>query len=477
MLASICDHRLLSLLTKRNQSDTKTPVRHCLTINEYFEIMAELNSIYATEIANKPKFPAPAGNLDCEIAIIGGGFTGMTAALTLAENGHDVVLVEADLIGSGGSGRNGGHVCQGWPNDFHHISRQLPADEAQLIWDAGISAVDLLRQRVQRHKIDCDLRFGYLHAALHDRQMQELLAMCDEWQAKGYDHLTALDNRDSLAGHIGTNAYVGALHDANSGHIQPLKYLYGLARAASAAGARIYENAGVTALDTTPNTSNKDASNKGASTKTLSLANGQKITTKFVLLCGNAYLQDIGTAKMTSRLAPVTSSILATTPLSDNLISHILPQRAAVADCNTALNYYRIDADGRMIFGGRASYTNVNLGNVERDLKQRMVAVFPELAESDTAAVWSGRIGITVNRIPHFGTAGDGVYFVQGFSGHGVALTGLAGTILANHIMGRSPLFTILSKLRHLPFPGGFLRTPALALGMSWYKMRDYIRL
>jgi len=444
--------------------------------------MTDLNSIYAAEIADKPKFSPPTGNLDCEIAVIGGGFTGMTAALTLAENGHDVVLVEADVIGSGGSGRNGGHVCQGWPNDFHHISRQLSTDEAKLIWDAGMRAVDLLRQRVQRHKIDCDLRFGYLHAALHDRQMQELLAMRDEWQAKGYDHLTALDNRDSLADHIGTNAYVGALHDANSGHIQPLKYLYGLARAASAAGARIYEHAGVTALDTTPNTarhsaSNKGTGNKGTGIKVLSLANEQKITAKFVLLCGNAYLQNIGTRKMTGRLAPVTSSVLATTPLSDNLISHILPHRAAVADCNTALNYYRIDADGRMIFGGRASYTNVNLGNVERDLKQRMVDVFPELAESDTAAAWSGRIGITVNRIPHFGTAGDGVFFVQGFSGHGVALTGLAGTILANHIMGQSRLFNILSKLRHLPFPGGFLRTPALALGMSWYKMRDYLRL
>ena len=477
MLASVYDHRLLSLLRKRNQSAAKTPVRHSLATNEYFEIMTDLNSIYAAKIADKPEFPAPASNLNCKIAVIGGGFTGMTAALTLAENGHDVVLVEADVIGSGGSGRNGGHVCQGWPNDFQHISRQLPAAEAQLVWDAGMSAVELLRQRVQRHKIDCDLRFGYLHAALHDRQLQELLSMRDEWQAKGYDHLTTLDNRDSLIGHIGTNAYVGALHDANSGHIQPLKYLYGLARTASAAGVRIYENTCVTALDAAPDPARRSAGNKASRAKALSLANGQRITAKFVLLCGNAYLQNIGTRKMTSRLAPVTSSVLATTPLSDNLISHILPHRAAVADCNTALNYYRIDADGRMIFGGRASYTNVNLGNVERDLKQRMVGVFPELAESDTAAVWSGRIGITVNRIPHFGTSGDGVYFVQGFSGHGVALTGLAGTILANHIMGRSRLFSILSKLHHLPFPGGFLRTPALAIGMTWYKMRDYLRL
>jgi len=442
--------------------------------------MRELNSIYATSIPARPEFASPSGNLDCEVAIIGGGFTGMTAALTLAENGHDVVLLEASVIGSGGSGRNGGHVCQGWSNDFHHISRQLPADEAKLVWDAGIGAVDLLRRRVEAHQIDCDLRFGYLHAALNNRQMQDLLAMQTEWQAKGYDNFTVLESPDKLSAHIGTTAYVGALHDAGSGHIQPLKYLDGLARAANKAGVRIFEHAAVKSLENEHKSAHNDVKNGGLKThpvKRLLLVDGQTVRANFVLLCGNAYLQNVGTAKMTRCLAPVTSSVLATTPLSDNLISHILPQRAAVADCNTALNYYRIDADGRIIFGGRASYTNVNLGNVESDLRQRMTRVFPELADCETAAVWSGKIGITVNRIPHFGTAGDGVYFVQGFSGHGVALSGLSGTILAQHIMGQSRLFNILSKLRHLPFPGGFLRTPALAIGMSWYKMRDYLRL
>ena len=458
----------------------KTPNRRDRQSASKIGTMTELNSIYATSIPARPEFATPSGNLDCEIAIIGGGFTGMTAALTLAENGHDVVLLEASVIGSGGSGRNGGHVCQGWSNDFRHISRQLPADEAKLVWDAGMNAVDLLRQRVKAHNIDCDLRFGYLHAALHDRQMQDLLAMHKEWQAEGYDDFTVLDSADALGAHIGTNAYVGALHDAGSGHIQPLKYLDGLARAASKAGVRIFEHAVVTSLETV-NKSNHNGVTGGGTKNTplkrLVLADGQTVKAKFVLLCGNAYLQNVGTAKMTRRLAPVTSSVLATTPLSDNLIAHILPQRAAVADCNTALNYYRIDADGRMIFGGRASYTNVNLGNVESDLRQRMIQVFPELADCETAAVWSGKIGITVNRIPHFGTAGDGVYFVQGFSGHGVALTGLAGTLLAQHIMGQSRLFNILSKLRHLPFPGGLFRTPALAIGMSWYKMRDYLSL
>ena len=180
---------------------------------------------------------------------------------------------------------------------------------------------------------------------------------------------------------------------------------------------------------------------------------------------------------MSRRLARVTSSVLATTPLSDNMIQHILPSRATVADCNTALNYYRIDADNRMIFGGRASYTNVNLGNIKTDLRRRMVKVFPILENAETDRVWSGRIGITVNRIPHFGRTNDDIYFVQGFSGHGVALTGLAGTILADAIMGDSEKFDVMQSLRHMPFPGGFLRTPALALGMTWYKLRDRLKL
>jgi gamma-glutamylputrescine oxidase len=427
-----------------------------------------LDSIYADNL-----YPLPpeqiAGTQSCDIAIIGGGLTGVTAALHLAENGYEVVLLEAGMIGRGGSGRNGGHLCQGWPNDFHHISKQLNPHDASLAWKAGMAAVDMVSARIKKHKIDCDVQFGYLNAALHPRQMKGLLEMQEEWSHRGYTHFTALEDSHALAPYINSDAYCGGLYDAGSGQIQPLKYLHGLALAARKAGVRIFQESCVIQIE------------KGAK-KTLSIEGGQRVIASKVLLCGNAYLSQIdlaqiGLSEMRSKLAKVTSSVLATKPLSENLVRHILPSRAAVADCNTALNYFRIDSDNRMIFGGRASYTNVNLGNVETDLRQRMVKVFPVLDSIETKRVWSGQIGITVNRIPHFGRTNDDIYFVQGFSGHGVALTGLAGTILADAVMGDAERFDVMQSLRHLPFPGGIFRMPALALGMTWHKLRDRLKL
>ena len=426
--------------------------------------MTMLDSIYAHEIGIRKANPRLDTDITCDIAIIGGGLTGVSTALTLAERGYDVALCEAHILGAGGSGRNGGHVCQGWPNDFHHISRQVSPHDADLAWHAGMGAVDLLKRNVAKYKIDCDLRFGYMHAALHKGQMRDLDMMQTEWEARGYDHFTRLDNPASLAKHIGSNAYVGALHDSGCGHIQPLKYLLGLATAAQAAGARIFENTQITNIITKPE-------------KTLTTADGKTITPKIIILCGNAYLGDLAPPQMRRRLAHVTSSILATKPLSDNMIKAILPTGVAVADCNAALNYYRIDANGSMIFGGRASYTNVQIGNLEHDLRRRMEAVFPMLAGVDVEQIWSGKIGITVNRIPHFGRTNDDVYFVQGFSGHGVALTGQAGHIIADAISGNGAVFDVMTQLNHLPFPGGILRTPALALGMAWYKLRDRMKL
>ena len=294
--------------------------------------------------------------------------------------------------------------------------------------------------------------------------MRDLDAEQEEWEARGYSHFTRLGDRAALAEHIGSDAYVGALHDTGCGHIQPLKYLHGLAAAAIAAGAGIFEDSPVRSI------------RRGAR-KTLVLADGTEVTAGVVMLCGNAYLADVGLPEMKARLAPVTSSILATRPLSDNMVRQILPTGAAVADGNAALNYYRIDGRNRMVFGGRASYSNVDFGDVEPDLRRRMKAVFPILADVETEQVWSGKIGITVNRIPHFGRTPDDIYFVQGFSGHGVALSGQAGSILARAVIGDATEFDIMSSLTHMPFPGGPLRTPALALGMAWFKLRDRLKL
>ena len=429
--------------------------------------MSGESSIYEIEFPERKQYPPLRESVDTDIAIIGGGLTGISAALHLAENGFAAMVLEAGKLGTGGSGRNGGHVCQGWPNDFYHIQRQLSEQDAKIAWDSGMAAVDLVKDRVAKYKIDCDLTFGYVNAAYHQRQMAELDEMQREWEARGYDGFTRLDDQPALGNHVDTDAYVGGLFDSKSGHMQPLKYLHGLAVAAQRKGSAIYENTPIKKLET-------NASN---GFKHLHTKDGQQVRAKILLLCGNAYLANIGLPRMKSRLAHVTSSVLATKPLSPNMVKQLLPTGAAVADCNAALNYYRIDANGRMIFGGRASYTNVNFGNIEPDLRRRMVDIFPLLKNIEKDAVWSGKIGITVNRIPQFGRTPDDIYFVQGFSGHGVALTGQAGVMLADAVIGDQTGFDVMSSLNHMPFPGGPLRTPALALGMAYYKLRDRLKI
>lgn len=399
-----------------------------------------------------------------DVLILGGGFTGISAALELAEAGVDVGLIEGCAIGNGGSGRNGGHLLPDWPSSFHHIEKYLNQDEADLAWQIGMDTLALAKQRMARYDIACDLSLGYIHAGYHKGHEAELRAMQESYAKRGAGALTFLGDEDAIRAHVGTSAYHCALYEAGAGHINPLKYLHGLARAATQAGADIHQHTPIAKID--------------PSTNTLTTTDHRLFKGRHLLLCGNAYLQRLAPAKMQRTLAQVSSSVLATKPLSDNLSRALLPQKDAVADCNAALNYYRLDAQNRMIFGGRASYMIPdNPAIVGRDLQKRMHKVFPELAQSDIETIWSGRIGITTSRIPQFGSLSSSCHFVQGFSGHGVALSGMAGKILAQNILGDQTAFETLSKIGHMPFPGGIARTPILALGMAYYKLRDRLKI
>lgn len=431
-------------------------------MNSFYHKTASLYQLHSKAFEGNPHFDA---ELSVDIAIIGGGFTGLSAALNLAERGYQVALFEAGKLGEGGSGRNGGHLCQGWPTDFDAVAGQLDPAYRQMAWDAGCEAVETVAERVQQHDIDCHLRWGYVHAALHKKQLKSVLAMLAEYEAHDYRHMTALPDRAALSKHINSAAYVGGVYDARSGHLNPMHLLLGLATAAKAAGVQIFE--------TTP----IEAATKTTAHHQLKTKDGRQIKSRLLLYCGNAYLGQLAPRALHLRLAEVSSSILATTPLSSAQQAEFLPTCAAVADENAALNYFRLDSDGRLIFGGRASYLNTEPSAVEGDLRKRMASVFPALAGQPAEQVWTGRIGITVNRAPHFGRLDDGAYFAQGYSGHGVALSNFAGKLMAEAIAGESERFEIFSRLKHLPFPGGFLRTPALALGMSWYKLRDWLQI
>ena len=422
-------------------------------------------SLYQQHAVPPAGLAVPQQSFSTDIAIIGGGFTGLSAALNLAERGYDVALFEAGDLGAGASGRNGGHLCQGWSTDFDKIARQLDPAHRQMAWQAGCEAVEEVAGRIDTHQIDCGLRWGYLHAALHKKQLDEALSMLDEYEAHHYPHMTALPDRQSVARHIDSPAYIGGVFDAGSGHLNPMQLLCGLADAALAAGAALYPQTKIIRTDY-----------QGGKHQ-ITIASGQQVSSRLLLYCGNAYLSEITPKPMQLRLARVSSSILATTPLDPALQTQLLPTMAAVADGNTALNYFRLDTEGRMIFGGRASYLNAEPSRLEPDLRRRMAAVFPALAHQPAEQVWTGTIGITVDRAPHFGRLENGAYFAQGYSGHGVALSNFTGRLMAEAIAGESERFDIFSRLKHLPFPGGPLRTPALALGMSWYKLRDWLHI
>lgn len=443
-------------------------------------------SIYQKDLTPLQFSPRHGENHLYDVLILGGGFTGISAALELAEQGMNVGVIEAFEIGNGGSGRNGGHLLPDWPSSFSKISKHLSKEDADIAWDIGMSTVALARERIKRYQIDCDLQLGYVHCAYHEGHRRDLHEMADEYDARGIGGLDMLETPSAMHTHLGTDAYIAGLYEEGAGHIQPLKYLHGLAKAAATAGADIHQNTLIDDIDIAQN----------ANPHRLITADGREFKGRHLLICGNGYIQKKAPAKMQRTLANVTSSVLATKPLSDNMIKSIMPTGVAAADGNTALNYYRIDAEGRMIFGGRASYMIPDdPALIGRDLRSRMISVFPDLAQTEIEHIWSGRIGITASRIPQFGTLGRGCYFVQGFSGHGVALSGMSGKILADHILhlyadskqdDDSPFdqqstsqshFEILSKIGHLPFPGGPLRTPILALGMAYYKLRDRLKL
>ena len=438
---------------------------HLTTDKKYCHMITKSPlSAYQKDLSSLTFSPKNADGHLYDAVILGGGFTGISAALELAQAGLDVAVIEGHQIGNGGSGRNGGHLLPDWPGSFHHIEKHLSGEDADLAWQIGMDTVKLALSRIEKHKIDCDLTLGYVHAAYHKTHDRELQEMMESYDKRGIGGLSYLGGHSDIQQHIGTNAYISGIYDTNAGHIQPLKYLQGLAMAAQAAGADIHQNQIVTKIDP------EDA--------TLTTKSGKIFQGRELLICGNAYMGQLLPKKMGKKLAQVTSSVLATKPLSDNLANSLMPSRTAASDCNAALNYYRIDKQNRMIFGGRASYMIPdNPAIIGRDLKGRMTSVFPELADTDIETIWSGRIGITVSRIPQFGKLSARCRFVQGFSGHGVALTGMAGKILADDIIGDSIAFNTVSRIGHITFPGGPLRTPILALGMAYYKLRDRLKI
>ena len=424
------------------------------------------NSYYAATAARQQSFAALQDSAACDVAVVGGGLAGVSAALELAERGYAVTLLESREIGWGASGRNGGQAIHGLACDQATLEAQLGLDESRRIWAMSIEALDLLRERIRRHDIDCDWRDGYLGLATNARKGRELQDWAERTE-RVYGYVQQPIAPADMPRWIASRRFHSGVFDARSGHLHPLKYTLGLARAAAAAGVRIHEHSPVQALE------------PGARVR-LRTPQGDLLA-RHVLLAGNVYLQGLA-PELESRIMPVGTYIACTETLDDALADSLIPSRAAVCDTNFVLDYFRTTNDQRMLYGGRVSYSTVTPANLAESIRQRMVLTFPQLSQAKVEFAWGGFVDISMNRAPDFGRlpARDGqvpnIYYLQGFSGHGLALTGLAGRLVAEAIAGDASRLDTFARIRHRPFPGGrLLRTPALVLGMAWYRMTDLV--
>ncbi len=399
-----------------------------------------------------------AGTVSAEVCVVGGGIAGCSAALHLAERGYSTVLIEQHRIGWGASGRSGGEVIHGVACGQRSLERLLGAIGARAVWEVATEAVRLTRSLIVRHRIACDWVDGHMLTALKPRHDRELRAEIDELHTRYDYHSIRYMPLEEVRASISSARYVSAMFDANGGHLHPLAYTRGLAAAAERAGVRVFE--GTRAVAMTPGC--------------VRTQDG-KVRAHHIVLCGNAYLGPLA-PPLAERIIPVATHLIATEPLGEDRARALIANNAAVSDMNWALDYFHRTADHRLLFGGAISYAGNGHLAARSANRARMLRVFPQLATARIAYTWSGLLDLTANRAPHFGRLAPDVYFLQGFSGHGIALAGIAGKLVAEALAGQAERFDVFARIRHRGFPGGALaRRPLLALAMLYYRLRDLL--
>lgn len=419
-------------------------------------------SYYAASAHPAPERPALAGALECDVGVVGGGIAGCSAALHLAERGYRVVLLEEHRVGWGASGRSGAQAIVGVASGQAKLERLIGRDEARAVWDLTVEALGLMRSLISKYQIECDWVDGQMLVAVKHRQDVELRDEVRELHESFEYRSVRYMPRDEVRAVLPTDRYISGMYDSNGGHLHPLNYTLGLAAAAESLGVRLFE--GTRALNYT------------AAPDSVRIRTAQgEVRAKHLVLCGNVYLRETARS-LASKIMAVGTYIVATEQLGADRASKLVVNNACVSDLNWVLDYFRRSADHRLLFGGRVSYSGLDPFRTGDATRARMVRVFPQLADVKLEYSWGGFVDITVNRAPHFGRLAPNVYFFQGFSGHGMALTGLAGKLVAEAIAGTAERFDIFTRIPHANFPGGAaLRRPALVLAMLYYRLRDLL--
>ncbi len=419
---------------------------------------------YYAATANRHLTTEPfEGPAKADVCIIGGGFTGLSAALNLAEAGYDVVLLEAQRIAFGASGRNGGQIGSGQRQGQLQLKAELGADTARRLWDLGEEAKATVRGRIAKHQIDCDLKAGQLHADIkpryRDDRLRETTLLREEY---GYEQIEFLE-REQMGAHIGSDAYACGAIDMGAGHLHPLNYALGLADAALAAGARLHERVQVRRV-----VSQSERHRVETDAGPLDAAH-------LIIAC-NGYLGELGEflPVVANHVMPINNFIAVTEPLGEAKARDLIPNDVCVADSKFVVNYYRMTADKRLLFGGGETYSYKFPKDIASVVRPSMAEIYPDLGDVKIDYSWGGTLGITMTRMPHFVQLAPTVFSASGFSGHGVPTASIAGKIVADKLRGQAEQFDLYAGLKSQRFPGGpKMRHPLLVLAMTWYALRD----
>mgnify|MGYP000858981101 CR=1 FL=1 len=417
-------------------------------------------SYYAASRNDPTAYPQLQGTLSADVCVIGGGFSGISTAITLAERGASVVLLEARRIGYGASGRNGGQVNGGMQGDARLV-RHLGAAGRELVRSLWYRGHEIIEERIARFGIACDWRHGHIEAAVKEKHLDAQKAWLEVFAAEHPEHRLRLMSKAEISEALGTDRYVGGIYDARNAHCHPLNLCLGEARGAASLGVRIFERSPVTAI--------RHGSRPEVVTETGSVTAGQ------VVLAGNAY-HHLEQQRLAGLLHPAGTYVISTEPLPEAVAKRINGLDAAVSDSRVVLDYYRLSADRRLLFGGLCNYSNRVPRSIEASLRPKMLALWPELADTRIAYAWGGPIGIVLSRVPLIGRSASNVYYLQGYSGHGVNVTHIAGEIVADAIAGAPERLELFERMPQTRLPGSpWLANQILALGMAYYRVRDLL--
>jgi glycine/D-amino acid oxidase-like deaminating enzyme len=414
-------------------------------------------SYYAATVNDVTDYPQLLGNETADVCVVGAGFTGISTALHLAERGYKVCIVEASRVGWGASGRNGGQLIGGIAGEAvmaRTAGKSVEEAFGKLRWEGH----DIIRERIATYAIDCDLKFGYLDVAIKDRHLRAIESDYQRLTDAGFPHEVRVLDKGQTAEMIGTDAYIGALLNRGNGHLHPLKLCIGEARAAASLGTRFFEHSPVLSIER-------------GSRAVVRTAEGS-VTADAIVIAGNAYhhLE----AELRGILFPVRSYIIATEPLERKTVAVINPEDLAVCDPNFVIEYFRLSADKRLLFGGRLNYSGEDPAFIERKLRAKMARIYPSLANVRIDFAWGGTIGVPVNRVPQLGRLAPNIFYCQGYSGHGVNVTHLAGRIMADAIAGTFEKFDLFAKVPPVRVPGAqHFNRSMVALGILYYWLKD----